>query len=359
MTTRFILIAVLAVLLAASLAACGSLGGSTATTSPAPAGSPGSASPSPAASPLAGGVRELPAEVGSPTLGGTLTLPAGDGPFPAVVLVSGSGPNDRDETIGPNKPFRDLARGLARRGIATLRYDKRSRAYPGSADPRTFTVQDEYVPDALAAIAVLEREPAVDPRRIFLLGHSQGGTLAPLIAAKAPQLAGVILYAASTESLGAAMLRQLRYLATLPGDTGAQARAQLPEAEQLTALLDSRAALARQDPGRALMGGVGPAYFLSALDYDEVAAARALPQPLLLVQGGRDYQVTVADDLRAWQQGLMGRDGVTVEVLPADDHIFFRGSGRPTPAGYTRPGHVDPAAIAAVARWVRAVSTRP
>ena len=77
------------------------------------------------------------------------------------------------------------------------------------------------------------------------------------------------------------------------------------------------------------------------------------------MQGGRDYQVTVNDDLRAWQQGLMGRDGVTVKVLPADDHIFFRGSGPPTPTEYTRPGHVDPAAVAAIARWVRSVSTRP
>jgi dienelactone hydrolase len=308
----------------------------------------GAATSSPAA------VRQIAVGVGAPALKGTLTLPAGKGPFPAVVMVSGSGPADQDETIGPNKPFLDIAVGLADRGIATLRYDKRTFDYPKSVDPKTFTPTQEFVPDALAAISLLERDPAVDPHRIFVLGHSEGGTYAPLIAKHAPQLAGVILLAAATESIGDALARQVRYLATLPGAIGAQAKAELSEVEQVAAQVDNPAVLARDSPAAILFGGVGPAYYLSSLRYNEVATARSIAQPLLLLQGDRDYQVTVADDLDVWRNGLAGRNGVTVVQFPNADHLFIDGTGPPTPAEYSKPSHVDPRVIATIATWVDA-----
>ena len=314
-------------------------------------GLPSGSAATPAAS-AAAAVRQIAVEVGSPPLRGTLTLPAGKGPFPAVVLVSGSGPGDQDETVGPHKPFVDIALGLAARGIATVRYDKRTRDYPQSIEPQTFTTTQEYVPDALAAITLLERQPAVDPHLIFVLGHSEGGTYAPLIAEQAPAVAGVILLAAGAEPLGAAMLRQLRYLATLPGTTGLQAKEQLPQVERIAALIDDPAALRKESPGTVLLGGVGPVYFLSGLSYDEVATARSIPQPLLLLQGGRDYQVTVANDLDVWLQGLMGRKSVTVVRFPTANHLFLVGSGAPTPLEYQKPGHVDRKVIATIASWI-------
>jgi len=335
--------------LIAVVAGCGS---PAAYLSPSPTtGFPSSPAATPAAS-AAAGVRQIPVGVGTPPLKGTLTLPAGKGPFPAVVLVSGSGPGDQDETVGPNKPFLDIALGLATRGIATVRYDKRTRDYPQSIEPQTFTMTQEYVPDALAAISLLERQPAVDPRLIFVLGHSQGGTYAPLIAKQAPAVAGVILLAAGAEPLGAAMVRQLRYLATLPGTTGLQAKAQLPEVERIAALIDNPAALRKESPGTVLLGGVGPIYFLSGLSYDEVATARSIPQPLLLLQGDRDYQVTVANDLDVWLQGLMGRKGVTVVQFPKADHLFLDGSGAPTPLQYHKPGHVGRKVIGTIGSWI-------
>lgn len=323
---------------------------------------PAAASP-PAAQPAASaaapnGVRQVALSVGSPPLKGTLTLPPGRGPFPAVVLVSGSGPNDEDETVGANKPFLDIALGLADRGIASLRYDKRTLDYPQSVDPRTFTPTEEYLPDALAAIRLLEQEPTVDPRRIFLLGHSLGGTYAPLIAEHAPKLAGVIFLAAATESLGQALARQVRYLATLPGAVGKAARAELPDVEREAAQIDDVSSLERDNPGTALIGGVGPAYYLSELRYNEVATARALPQPLLFLQGDRDYQVTVTNDLDVWLRGLQGRKAVTVEQFPKADHLFLNGSGRPTPLDYTKAGEVAPAVIAAIANWIARIDRR-
>jgi pimeloyl-ACP methyl ester carboxylesterase len=324
-----------------------------------PAGVP--PAPPPPAAAKAGsnlaGVRQIAVGVGAPPLKATLTLPAGKGPFAAVVLVAGSGPGDQDETVGPNHPFLDLALGLAAQGIATVRYDKRTRDYPRSLNPRTATPTQEYVPDALAAIRLLRQQHAVDPHRIFVLGHSQGGTYAPLIAQRAPQVAGVILLAAGAESIGAAMLRQLRYLATLPGPVGANARAALPQVTREVAEIDNPAALQRDQPGTVLLGGVGPAYYLSALRYNEVATARSIPQPLLLLQGDRDYQVTVTDDLDVWRRGLAGRKGVTVVRFPKADHLFLDGTGAPTPLEYQAPGHIDPKVIATIASWIDKVTT--
>jgi pimeloyl-ACP methyl ester carboxylesterase len=330
---------------AASIAAVGlimaaSACSSTAMPTPTPTGS------------AAAGVRQIAVGVGSPPLKGTLTLPAGKGPFPAVVLVSGSGPNNQDESDGPNHPFLDIALGLAARGIASVRYDKRTLDYPVSIDQATFTLTQEYVPDALAAIRLLDQQPAVNPHRIFVLGHSQGGTYAPLIAREAPQVAGVIMLAAAAEPLATALLRQVSYLATLPGAIGANARAELPGITQEAAEVASPAVLRKDPPGKILLGGAGRAYFLSGFAYNEVATARSIFQPLLFLQGDRDYQVTVANDLDVWLRGLRGRAGVTVVQFPAADHLFLDGRGPPTPLDYQQAGHVDPVVIATIASWI-------
>jgi pimeloyl-ACP methyl ester carboxylesterase len=296
-------------------------------------------------------VQEIQVGVGSPPLKGTLTLPPGRGPFPAVVLVSGSGPNDQNLTLGPNHPFLDIARGLAVRGIATVRYDKRTLDYARSIDRQTFTVTQEYVPDALAAIQLLEHESAVDRHRIFVLGYSQGGTYAPLIAKRAPQVAGVILLAAGAEPNIASMVRQLRYQATLPGDIGAQSRAQLPQLERIAPVLSSATALEKKNP-RTILWVFGPRYYLSELRYDEVTTARTIPQPLLLLQADRDYQTTVHDSLNVWLKGLHSRKGVTVVRFPNANHLFIDGTGPPTPLEYFKPGQVEPKVITAITSWI-------
>jgi len=161
---------------------------------------------------------ELPLAVSSPygPLPGLLTLPAGKGPFPGVVLVAGSGPEDMNESIGPNKPFRDIALGLAANGIASLRYDKRTHLYARqmmSANPH-FTLDDVVTDDALTALHELARQKEIDPQRVFLLGHSLGALMAPRIALRDPQVDGVILLAApATGDLLAAAERQVHYIA--------------------------------------------------------------------------------------------------------------------------------------------------
>src|ERR1041385_4968976 len=145
--------------------------------------------------------KETNVGTGEWTLPATLTIPVGAGPFPAVVLVHGSGPNDRDETIGANKPFKDLALGLAAKGIAVLRFDKRTKVHGAKLDLQSFGLDDESVDDAVAAVELLASDPSIDAAHVFVLGHSLGGTFAPRIATRSKKVAGVALLAGATRSI--------------------------------------------------------------------------------------------------------------------------------------------------------------
>ncbi|HXX77724.1 MAG TPA: DUF3887 domain-containing protein, partial [Ktedonobacteraceae bacterium] len=141
--------------------------------------------------------REVQIGKGEWVLPGTLSVPVGEGLFAAIVLVHGSGPQDRDETIGPNKPFRDIAWGLASQGVVVLRYDKRTKVYPQQMRelPGTLTVKEEVIDDALAAVSLLRSIPEVDSQRIVVLGHSLGGYVLPRIGVADRGIAGLIVLA--------------------------------------------------------------------------------------------------------------------------------------------------------------------
>ena len=256
--------------------------------------------------------RDVTLGTGSRTVPGTLSLPRRPGPLPAVVLLGGSGPNDRDETIGRNKPLKDLAWGLASRGVAVLRFDKVTHAHPAEvvADP-SFTAVDEYVPAALAAVALLRELPVVD--RIYLLGHSQGGTMAPRIAATRPDIAGLVLLAAGAQPMHWAAVRQFRYLAALGQGTAGVTEATIRAITKQAEAVDSPD-LSPDTPNTELPLGVPAAYWLDLRDFDAPATAAGLDVPILIAQGGRDYQATPADDLSRWLASLTGRPNVTVRV---------------------------------------------
>ncbi|MEU0570988.1 alpha/beta fold hydrolase [Nonomuraea sp. NPDC005983] len=277
---------------------------------------------------------------------GTLSLPHGHGPRPGVVLLSGGGPFDRDGSAGPNKPLKDLAWGLAGRGVAVLRFDKVTHAHADRL-AHDFTMSDEYVPHAVAAVRLLQRHPAVDAARVYLAGHSMGGKVAPRVAAAEPSVAGLVLLAGDAQPMHQAAVRVVRYLASL--DPGAQAAVEVITRQ--AAMVESLH-LSPDTPAAELLFGHSGAYWLDLRGYDPVAAAAALDKPMLILQGGRDYQVTVADDLSRWREGLADRPDVTIRVYDADDHLFFPGSGPSTPADYDSPQHVDPAVVADIADWL-------
>jgi pimeloyl-ACP methyl ester carboxylesterase len=260
--------------------------------------------------------------------------------------VHGSGAHDPDETIGPQKPFRDLALGLAARGIASVRYEKRNHAHPEQfAADRKYTVVEETVDDAVAAAELAAAAPAVDARRVWVLGHSLGGFLAPRIAARAPGVvAGLVILAGSTRPLEDLVIEQIRYLEG-PGS---------PSAAKAEAFAKSV-----RDPGLAdgqmvdmLGASVPAAYFLDLRRYDPVRTVAALRVPILVLQGERDYQVRRAD-YDGWVKGLAGQANARFQLYPALNHLFEAGTGESRPLEYTRPGlHVAPEVIADIASFI-------
>lgn len=288
---------------------------------------------------------ELELTIGrAPALPAVLTMPRDRASVPVAVLVHGSGPNDRDETIGANRPFRDLAWGLASRGVAVLRYDKRTFSSPASLGDGA-TVEEEVILDALAALDAAREAAGVDPRRVVLVGHSLGGTLAPEIAARDGRVAGVVLLAASARPISVVLEEQLDYLASLARAAG-----------QPTTDLDDTRAVVRQLAARTLSPEVNvlgaPArYFHDLDDRRPLDHARSLDTPVLVLQGGRDYQVT-ADDLALWRAALAANSRATVREFPALNHLFMSGEGRATPAEYTSAaGHVAEELIDEISSW--------
>jgi hypothetical protein len=332
----------------------GKVGGLHAGT-PQPAASPGATS-SPAAYVNPGSFEDTAVTVGTApwVLPGTLSMPHGAGPFPAVVLVAGSGPEDRDETIGPNKPLRDLAWGLASAGIAVLRYDKRTLAYGAemAAQMSSLTVREETTDDAVAAIDLLRATPKVDPARVFLLGHSLGGYLAPRIAAQAPgKLRGLVLLEANSTPLAQLILIQEQYLSSLGGSPSPQVEQQMATLKAQVSLAESPS-LSPSTPSSELPLNTPASYWLDLRAYDPLATARGLTLRMFFSQGGRDYQVP-PDELQGWEKALAGHSDATFKSYPAMDHILLDGSGPATPAEYSVPGHVDSQLVADLAAWIK------
>jgi dienelactone hydrolase len=284
-------------------------------------------------------------------LPGTLTMPAGTGPFPALVLLHGSGPHDRDESIGPNRPFRDLADGLASRGIAVLRYEKRTRQHSAKMADGVVTVREEVLDDALAAVELLRKTPGIDPKRVYVLGHSLGGMMAPKLATLDAKLAGVIVMAGPTRPLEDLMVEQFTYIAKLGGEADAVVMERLAKIkEQAAKVKDPK--LSVETPASGLPFGVPAAYWLSFRGYDPAAVAAGLAVPVLVLHADRDYQVPLTD-YEGWQKALGGKLHATLKRYATLNHLFMDGEGKSTPAEYEKEGHVAAAVIEDIAAWVR------
>lgn len=288
-------------------------------------------------------------------LPGTLSWPEGAGPFPAVVLVHGSGPQDRDETIGPSKPFRDLAWGLASQGIAALRYEKRTKVHAARFTPEMLarlTIQEEVVDDALSAVQLLRQTPGIDPDNLYVLGHSLGATVAPLIGQQAPSTAGLIVMAGLTRRLEDTILDQITYVYSLSGSMSDGQKAELERLKEKVARVKDPG-LSDQVPAEDLPLGIPPAYWLALREYHPAKVAASLAMRIFVLQGGRDYQVTAEGDLPAWQKALGEKSNATLKLYPKLSHMFTAGEGPSTPQEFLVEGHVSEEVIQDIARWIR------
>lgn len=303
----------------------------------------------------ADGVRVSPLDVPTPVgpLRGALTLPAGRGPFPAVVLVAGSGAHDMDETVGPNKPFRDIADGLARAGIASLRYDKRTYDYPKAWSGKSAPAIDaEVTDDAVAAAHLLARQNAVDPRQVFVLGHSLGAMMAPRIGERDPQLAGLVLMAAPARRIFDVMEQQAREQSAKAGQSP------VAIAQAVQAYAAEQKLLAAVGPGQPApqgeFGGAPQSYWLSWSRVDPVAVAKKLSMPMLILQGGSDFQISPTQDFARWKQQLADRPHTAFQLYPGLSHLFMPAGKSGTLADYTAPAHVDTQVVGDIATWIKA-----
>lgn len=308
-------------------------------------------------------IEEREVTVGAPprALPGTLTRPKGGVLVmgkpklrPGILLVHGSGPNDRDESLpGGTRPFRDLALGLAAKGAIVVRFDKRTYAGHGEAVGLTndnVTLKSEFLEDVLAAAAVLRASDGVDPSRVFVLGHSEGGWLVPMFFAADPQIVGGIVLAGNARSLEDVLVPQYEYLAALPGS--AITKDVIADMKKRVDRVKDKG-LSPKVPTSDLPLGIGAPYWQDVRRYDAIAVAKRIVRPLLFLQGGRDYQVTEKDDLALWKQALETRSDVKFLTYPTLNHAFFAGEGPITPDEYaTKLGHVDPKVVDDIAAFI-------
>lgn len=282
-------------------------------------------------------------------LPGTLTMPKGNGPFPVVVLVHGSGPNDRDESIGPLKPFRDLAVGLASENIAVLRFDKRTFAHSfQSTDVPEFTVNDEYIQDSIAAVKFLKSMKDIDSSRIYVLGHSEGAMLVPrIIEASLADIKGAVVMSGPTRTLMDIMPEQYKYLISL----GLAAQ---PQYDAIKAQMDmiNDPGFSPANPPKGFAMGV-PYYWADLKTYDPAKMAAKQTTPLLILQGQRDYQVTAAQDFQGWKDALSDRTNVTFKLYPKLNHVYTEGEGAmSSPLEYAKQANIPDYVIEDISQWV-------
>ena len=198
----------------------------------------------------------------------------------------------------------------------------------------------------------LRHQPAIDRRRIVVIGHSLGGMLIPRIGAADAGLAGLVVMAGAVTSLDQAILKQLQYLAEADGSVSPAEQSQIDQQKKVLAPVAAFTDADRGKPGA--IAGAPASYWLDLRGFNPPLAARPLTQPLLVLQGERDYQVTM-EDFAAWKTGLAGHPRTTFKSYPALNHAFIAGAGKSLPQEYQVPGHVDAEVVRDIATWVQAL----
>jgi uncharacterized protein len=285
-------------------------------------------------------------------LPGTITIPKGNGPFPLIIFVHGSGPNDRDETILSNKVFKDIAWGLASKGVASIRYDKRTLVHGKKMAPEKTDLMVEAVDDVVIAFKQFSKDKRFDSNKIFILGHSLGGYAMPLIAKHIPKAGGFIMMAGSSLPLGQKIIDQIKYLTSLEKTLDDRTKGIIKEEEHRAKIVLSDK-LNMKTPAKDLPFGKGhPAYWLFLKKYDHLKLATQITAPLLVLQGGRDYQVTFKGDFALWKKTLSNKKNAKFILYPTLSHLFIYGRGTPSNKEYSIPGNVDLKVITDIIKFV-------
>ncbi|WP_255787428.1 alpha/beta fold hydrolase, partial [Bacillus cereus group sp. BfR-BA-01355] len=284
-------------------------------------------------------------------LAGTLSIPKGKGPFPVVVLIHGSGQRDRDETIAAVKPFRDLAEGLATKGIAVLRYNKRTYEHESKTlSSPLHTIDKETTDDALRAVCFLQNEQKIDRKQIYILGHSQGGMMVPRIIEKEKnhKIAGAIVMAGSARRIQDVALDQIKHAFAL-GEINFEVYEFYKK--QLELLNDPN--FSSENPPKEFK--LGQVMFWDSFRQIRAAEmAKNQKTPLLILQGERDFQVRTDVEIPIWQEQLKNRNNIDYLLYPKLNHLFTEGEGElSTIEEYTISANVPEYVINDIANWIQ------
>lgn len=268
-------------------------------------------------------------------LNGTLLIPSSDNKKKLVIFVHGSGASDRDETIGVNKPFKDIAEYLLANGIASYRYDKRTYSNPETFNEQS-TVEQETINDAVNAAQYFKNSKDYKAYQIIILGHSQGAYLMPKIAEKA-QASKYIFLAGNARPLQDLIVEQYEYLHSLdPSNVPAEGVKKIKK--QVAFLNSSQFNL--NTPASELPLGLSAVYWKYLKDYNQLNEVIKIKTPMFFAQGGRDYQVT-EKDFNLWKSTLKNNKTAVFKFYPSLGHLFIPGSEKPSPKDYEINGHVD------------------
>ena len=291
-------------------------------------------------------------------LKGLLTLPDGAaGPVSAVVFVHGSGASNMDEKVGKLTPFKDLAQGLARQGIASVRYDKRTKAHGFKLlmdKSQYVTVKIETIDDAILAAELLKKDPRIDPERVFIIGHSMGAMLAPRIDAEGGNFAGLILMAGSPRKLEEIILDQNE--AALRSTKGFVNWIVKKQVAKFAAMFDGMYELSDEEAKKKKMGGGTTLYYFKEMgEHPASQYLTATEKPILIMQGEKDFQATAEKDFAAYKQLLAGRSNVTFRLYENLSHAFvpsIYGDIMKAKQEYNVEQHISEAVIADIANWI-------
>ncbi|MCD6018220.1 MAG: hypothetical protein K0S53_1341 [Bacteroidetes bacterium] len=295
---------------------------------------------------------KIAVKTGTLSLPGALCVPNNVKNPPVVILLAGSGPNDKDESIGPNKPLKDLATGLASNGIATYRYDKRTLTYAKESSQQMdkFDLNKEVIDDALSAVEMLKKNPEFKNSKIFIVGHSLGAMCAPLIASKSKSVNGIVLLAGNAQPLEDLLLEQYNYVFGIDSINADEKKEIDTLTKQIKILKDPK--LLKAATKEQLPLNLPSFYWQSFTKYNQVQVAKKIKQPILVIQGERDYQVTMAD-FNLWKQNLEGDPKNQFISYPSLNHMLMKGEGKSVPAEYEKQGNVDEQIILDITKWIK------
>lgn len=278
------------------------------------------------------------------------TTPKTGSNFPVVILVHGSGPGDMDQSVGAVKPFKDLALGLAAKGIASIRYVKRTLVYPQEYTG-AFTVKEEVTNDAVAAIALSKTLPEINKKQVYVFGLSLGGMLAPRIATLAPDIKGIIMAAAPARKFTDLIVDQNNYMFGLANDT-TQATKEMFDKSMAMIETTRLTKLGTMKPDSLIMR-LPASYWVDLNTYDQVATAKKLSQRIMVIQGGMDFQVSDAD-YKIWSAALGKKSSATLKFYPELNHPLTVQTEKGTTEQYKNPANVAEVVINDIATWIKA-----